>query len=74
MKFGGSRGQLDDAQKTARAHWDTACDRWSDAAKRDHEQSVVIPLDEAVTDVLRSIDQLIAVFATVRRDCEFDPQ
>lgn len=74
MKFGGSRGQLDDAQKTARGHWDAAGDHWSDAAKRDHEQVVVTPLDEAVTEVLRSVDQLIAVFATVRRDCEFDPQ
>lgn len=74
MKFGGSRGQLDDAQKTARGHWDAAGDHWNDAARRDHQAAVVTPLNEAVTDVLRSVDQLIAVFATVRRDCAFDLQ
>jgi hypothetical protein len=74
VKFGGTRGQLDDAQKTARGHWDAVCQHWSDAARAEHEEKVVVPLDEAVSEVLRSVDQLIAVFATVRRDCEFGTQ
>ena len=74
MKFGGTRGQLDDAQKTARGHWEAVGQHWNDATRAEHEQNVVAPLDDAVSEVLRSVDQLIAIFATVRRDCEFDTQ
>lgn len=72
MKFGATRGQLDDAQKVARGHWQAVCQHWDDSARREHESSVVVPLDDAVTDVLRCVDQLIAIFSTVRRECEFD--
>lgn len=72
MKFGGSRGLLDDAQKTARARWDAACDVWDDQTRRDHEAAVVQPLDDHVSELLRAVDQLMTVFASARRDCEFD--
>jgi hypothetical protein len=71
MKFGGSRGQLDDAQKTARGHWEAACEQWNDTARKEHETEVVMLVDDSVTEVLRSVDQLIAIFASARRDCEF---
>jgi hypothetical protein len=73
MKFGGNRGQLDDAQKTARARWESVCDVWNDAARQEHESTVVVPLDTHVSEVLRAVDQLMTVFATARRECEFDP-
>ena len=72
MKFGGSRGQLDDAQKTARARWDSVCEVWDDQTRRDHHTEVVQPLDDGVSDVLRAVDQLITVFATARRECEYE--
>ena len=71
MNFGGSRGQLDDAQQVARAHWNSACDTWNDDARRRHETEIVQPLDDAVSEVLRAVDRLITVFANARRECGF---
>lgn len=73
MKFGGNRGQLDDAKKTAAGRWDLACEAWNDQVRREHEAAVVTPLNDHVAELLRAVDQLITVFANVRRECEFDP-
>lgn len=74
MKFGGSRGQLDDALKVARGRWQAACEVWDDLPRREHEVEVVQPLDDLAAEVLRAVDQLVTVFATARHECEFDPR
>lgn len=71
MKFGASRSQMYDAQKTARAKWDVAVETWDDDARRNHEEKVVVPLDELVTHVLRAVDQLGVLFAEVRQSIEY---
>lgn len=73
MRFGSHRGQLYDAQKTARARWDDTRDAWDDAARAGFDEQAWQPLDHAVTDVLQAVDQLTALFAQVRQDCEFTP-
>jgi hypothetical protein len=73
MRFGANRSQLYDAQKTARAKWDAAQDAWDDAARAEFDEHTWQPLDRAVTDVLEAVDQLTALFAQVRQDCEFTP-
>jgi len=71
MKFGASRSQLYDAQKTARARWDAATQSWDDDARRRHAEAVVEPLDDLVTHVLRAVDQLGVLFAGLRQAVEF---
>jgi hypothetical protein len=71
MKFGATRSQIYDAQKTARAKWDAAGDAWDDEVRRAHGEATVEPLDEAVSDALRAIDQLAVLFTQIRQDCEF---
>ena len=72
MKFGASRGQLYDAQKTARAKWEVATDTWDDETRRRHQEAVVEPLDQLVTNALRAIDQLAILVADVRRSVEYE--
>lgn len=70
MRFGATRSQIYDAQKTARARWDGTEADWDDAVRREHGEKVVWPLDDAVSDALRAIDQLAVVFTQVRHECE----
>ncbi|MGL6096861.1 MAG: hypothetical protein ACRC7O_13825 [Fimbriiglobus sp.] len=74
MRFGASRSQLYDAQKTARGRWDETADAWTDQTRRDFGDRVWEPLDQRVVDVLRGIDQLSSIFAQVRQECEFRPE
>ena len=71
MRFGTTRSQIYDAQKTARARWGAASDAWDDEVRRAHGENLVEPLDAAVSDALRAIDQLSVLFTQVRQDCEF---
>ena len=71
MRFGATRSQIYDAQKTARARWEDVGTVWDDAVRREHGEHVVDPLDAAVSDVLRAIDQLAVLFTQVRRECEY---
>lgn len=71
MRFGSSRSQLYDAQKTARAKWDAVCETWDDAPRREFDETAWQPLDRTVSDYLRAIDQLTTVFAGIRAECEF---
>ena len=70
MRFGTTRSQIYDAQKTARAKWDATTDAWDDAVRREHGEQVVEELDKAVSDTLRAIDQLATLFVQVRQECE----
>lgn len=71
MKFGASRSQLYDAQKTARAHWLVATDTWNDENRRLHEEKVWLPWDDQVGKVLRAVDQLAVLFVQIRQECEY---
>jgi hypothetical protein len=71
MRFGATRSQIYDAQKTARARWEATGDEWDDAVRREHGETVVEPLDAAVSDTLRAIDQLAVLFTQIRHECEF---
>ena len=71
MRFGATRSQIYDAQKTARAKWVGTEEAWDDEVRRDHGENVVEPLDAAVSDALRAIDQLAVLFTQVRQECEF---
>ena len=71
MRFGTTRSQIYDAQKTARAKWDGVCDEWDDAVRREHGEKVVDELDRSVSDVLRAVDQLTTLFTQIRQECEF---
>jgi hypothetical protein len=73
MKVGASRSQLDDAQQTARAHWDQSGETWNDPVRTEFAERVWIPLDERVSAVLQAVDQLTALFTQIRTDCEFQP-
>ncbi len=71
MKFGATRSQIYDAQKTARAKWAETFDTWDDEVHERHGEEVVEPLDRAVNDALRAIDQLSVLFTQIRLECEF---
>ena len=71
MRFGASRSQIYDAQKTARAKWDQVQDVWTDSTKIEFEEKVWEPLDARVSEFLRAVDQLSVVFSQVRSECEF---
>jgi hypothetical protein len=71
MRFGTTRSQFYDAQKSARAKWDATADLWDDAVRREHGEKVVDELDKSVSDVLVAIDQLATVFVQMRQECEF---
>jgi acyl transferase domain-containing protein len=71
VKFGASRSQLYDAQKTARLKWDGVSELWHDDASRDFQETLWDPLDAQVSEVLRSVDQVSTLFARIRSDCEF---
>ncbi len=71
MRFGSSRSQLYDAQKTARARWDGTEEFWADAARKDFDESTWQPMDRTVSDLLRAVDQLSVLFAQIRQDCEY---
>ena len=67
MKFGASRSQLYDAQKTARAHWQAAMETWTDGAKQDHEEKVWLPWDEGASKVGAARIPMRAKFLTDRK-------
>jgi hypothetical protein len=71
MRFGATRSQFYDAQKSARAKWDATSDHWDDAVRREHGEKIVDELDRSVSDVLEAIDQLSTVFVQMRQECEF---
>ncbi len=71
MKVGAHRSQLYDAQKVARAKWDSTQDAWDDSARAEFDEQTWQPLDRSVSDVLEAVDLLAALFAQVRADCEF---
>jgi hypothetical protein len=71
MKFGTTRSQVYDAQKSARAKWDLTGDEWDDAVRREHGERIVDELDKSVSDILRAIDQLSTLFVQIRQECEF---
>jgi hypothetical protein len=73
MRFGTTRSQIYDAQKTAQARWNATGDEWDDAVRREHGEQVVDELDKAVSDALRAIDQLATLFVQIRQECEFQP-
>ena len=72
MMFGANRGQLDDAQQVARAHWNATAEKWRDTLQQQHEEEIVAPLDEQVTRLLRAVDQLTQTIAQVRQACEIN--
>ena len=74
MRFGTTRSQVYDAQKTARAHWQATADEWDDEVRREHGEVVWEPLDLTVGDALRAIDQLAVLFAQIRNECEYPGQ
>jgi hypothetical protein len=71
MRFGTTRSQIYDAQKTAQAQWQATIDDWDDAVRREHEEAVWQPLDQNVSDSLRAVDQLAILLTQVRHECEF---
>jgi hypothetical protein len=71
MRFGASRSQLYDAQKSARGRWDAVGEVWSDSAARDFGEQVWQPFDDHVSELLKAIDAMTVVFTQVRQDCEF---
>jgi hypothetical protein len=71
MKFGASRSQLYDAQKTLRARWDSVGEIWSDQTKVDFEEQIWGPLDRNTSEVLRAVDQVSALFGQIRNECQF---
>jgi hypothetical protein len=73
MRFGTTRSQIYDAQKTARARWLATCEAWDDAVRREHEEKIVEELDKAVSNALYAIDQLATLFVQIRQECEYQP-
>jgi hypothetical protein len=71
MKFGASRSQLYDAQKTVRAKWDFVQEVWTDSTKVEFEEKTWVPLDQLVSEYLRAVDQLAVIFSQVRAECAF---
>jgi len=71
VRFGTTRSQVYDAQKTAQAHWLAVTDEWNDSARRDHDDTVWTPLDQGVSEALRAIDQLSVLFSQIRTECEY---
>lgn len=71
MRFGSTRSQIYDAQKTNRAKWDATQDSWDDEVRRTHGENMIEPLDAAVSDALRAIDMLAVLFTQIRQECEF---
>ena len=71
MRFGTTRSQVYDAQKTARAKWELVGDHWDDGVRRDHGDTVIEPLDQAVSTTLAAIDQLAVLFTQIRQECEY---
>jgi hypothetical protein len=71
MRFGATRSQIYDAQKTARARWDGTETDWNDPVRREHGETIVEPLDALVGDTLRAIDQLAVLFTQIRQECEY---
>jgi hypothetical protein len=70
MKLGASRSQLYDAQKVARAKWAAQEADWADAARKDFDEATWQPMDRAVSDLLRAVDQLGVLFNQIRQECE----
>jgi hypothetical protein len=71
MRFGTTRSQIYDAQKTARVKWDVTGDDWDDSVRREHGENIVDELDKTVSNILRAIDQLATLFVQVRQECEY---
>ena len=74
MRFGTTRSQVYDAQKTARAHWNASGEEWDDSVRQLHNDTVWEPLDQNVSDTLRAIDQLTVLFSQIRAECEYPGQ
>ena len=74
MRFGTTRSQIYDAQKTARAHWSATGDEWDDEVRFAHAEVVWEPIDQTVGDTLRAIDQLSVVFTQIRNECVYPGQ
>ena len=71
MKFGTTRSQIYDAQKSTAAKWQATEDEWDDAVRREHGEQVVDELDKAVSEALHAIDLISTLFTQIRQECEY---
>ena len=71
MRFGATRSQIYDAQKTSRALWLETADYWDDQVRLEHAETVWEPLDQNVSEALRAIDLVATLFTQIRRECEY---
>ena len=73
MRFGSSRSLIYDAQMSARARFDVACEVWGDLTRHHFDDTVWQPLDALTSEALRGIDQLTVVLTQARHECEYTP-
>lgn len=63
-------GQLKDATEKLTIAWQTARMAWNDQQAVDLEENCLIPLFDAVGNVMPAIDQMNAAMSTAARACQ----
>ena len=63
-------GQLKDASEKLSLAWQTARESWTDQQALELEETVLMPLFEAVLNVMPAIDQMQSAMYTAVRACE----
>ena len=65
----GAAGKLELSLKTFRTAFATVDPQWTDAARRDFEETHLAPMEPSVRNMLDAITRLAAVFEAAERQC-----
>ena len=65
----GAAAKLELALKTFRTTFASVDPQWTDAARRDFEETHLAPMEPNVRNMLEAIARLTAVLATAERQC-----
>lgn len=70
--LGAGAARLELALKTFRTTFAAVDPQWTDAARRDFEETYLAPMEPNVRNMLQAIARLATVFASAERQCGSD--
>jgi len=70
MSLKASKAKLGRAGKDLSTHWDETCGKWRDSKAEEFEARFITPLPDSISSAMAIIDELDAVLAKIRKDCE----
>jgi hypothetical protein len=63
------RGQLAEATKQLKRHWNGVQSAWTDAVSEEFDETYLKPLETDIRSAMSAMDQMAALLSRIRQDC-----